>query len=96
MVKIFAEEMERILDGKIGQYQDGWEEAELYGLKSNLNKQFGRLVVYNDIINSPNNKEEAKLTLIHIATLCLLIFTRLNSDKLIEKIIEGYQEIKDE
>jgi len=78
MIRKFAEEMEKILDEKFEKYQDRWKETELYGLKDRLNYQFDKLVIFNDMINNPKNKEETKRVLLHISNICLLIFTRLN------------------
>jgi len=75
IVKVFAEEMEKILDEKFEKYQDSWKDEDLDSLVRYLNEQVRKLnkLLLKRIINKKDLRR-----LVHIANQCLILFTRLN------------------
>ena len=72
IVKVFAEEIDKMLDEKFDKYQNSWEEEELALLKAKLNAQVSEYMFQEYL------QEDSERTLVHIAVYCLFILTRLN------------------
>ena len=72
IIKVFAEEMDKVLDEKFDKYQDSWKEVDLASLKIKLDAQVSEYMFKEYL------QEDSKRTLVHIANYCLFILTRLN------------------
>lgn len=75
IVKAFAEEMEKILDEKFGEYQDSWKDEPLDSLGTKLQAQVSDFVLRDHLKMS---KKDVIRTVAHAGNFCLFIFTRLN------------------
>ena len=73
MIKVFIEEMEKILDEKFDEKQDSWKEESLDSLGTKLQDQVSNYVLRNHL-----KHRDPKRTIIHVANYCLFIFTKLN------------------
>lgn len=77
----FAEKMEEMLKIKKVKYQDTWKIMPIGELKAKLDKQMENWVIDSIIlINSiiPENKEDTKRNLIHIANYCYFLYIRMS------------------
>lgn len=72
IVKVFAEEMDKVLNEKFEKYQDSWKETDLALLRTKLDAQVSEFMFQEYL------QEDSKRTLVHIANYCLFILTRLN------------------
>ena len=75
MVKVFAEEMELVLDEKFDKYQDSWKDEPLDSLGYKLQEQVSKFALRNLLEMSD---EDIMRILAHIGNFTCFIFTRLN------------------
>lgn len=80
-LKEFVDGMIKILEEKRLKYKDTWKTIPIAELKAKLDKQTENWVIDSIIlINSiiPENKENTKRNLIHIANYCYFLYSRLS------------------
>ena len=80
-LKEFIDEMIKILEEKRPKYKDTWMKCGIETLKTKLNEQtenwfIDSVILKNSII--PENKENTKRNLIHIANYCYFLYSRLS------------------
>ena len=72
MVKIFAKEIEKMLDEKFDKYQNSWKEEDLNSLGDKLQAQFSNFILRNHL------KKDPKRTITHAGVYCMFILNKLN------------------
>lgn len=72
IVKIFAEEIDKMLDEKFDKYKDLWEEEDLNSLVVKLQAQVSDFILRNHIDKDPRR------IITHVGVYCMFILTKLN------------------
>ena len=92
LLEEFGEEMKKILEAKLPEYQDTWKTVPLGTLKHKLIKQLGGVVFYiSDLLPKElaqkvdiEHRNKMKRKLLHIANYCFFLYSRLKEREDIE------------